>query len=90
MNNIYIYKKNTKKAKGFNKITDKSRISRAQTKQLSDAYDVIIKELSSSQREKLNKTMSKFQKTFKQKLQDKKTKSKKTPVYKSSKYYKTL
>ena len=87
-------KKNTKKkARGFSKITGKSRISRAQTKQVSDAYDIIIKELSSLDREKLeklNKTMSKFQKTFKQKLQDKKTKSKKTPVYKSSKYYKTL
>ena len=97
MNNIYIYiyiymkKKYTKKkARGFSKITGKTRISRAQTKQLSDAYNIIIKELSSSEREKLIKTMSKFQKTFKQKLQDKKTKSKKTPVYKSSKYYKTL
>jgi hypothetical protein len=91
MNNIYMKKKYTKKkARGFSKITGKSRISRTQTKQLSDAYDIIIKELSSSEREKLNKTMSKFQKTFKQKLQDKKTKSKKTPVYKSSKYYKTL
>lgn len=79
-----------KKARGFSKITGKTRISRAQIKQLSDAYDDIIKKLSSSDREKLNKTMSKFQKTFKQKLQDKKTKSKKTPAYKSSKYYKTL
>lgn len=34
--------------------------------------------------------MSKFQKTFKQKLQDKKSKSKKSPAYESSKYYKTL
>ena len=79
-----------KKAKGFSKITDKSKISRSQTKQLSDAYNIIIKELSSLEREKLNKTMSKFQKTFKQKLQDKKTKSKNTLVYKSSKYFKTL
>ena len=79
-----------KKAKGFSKITDKSKISRTQTKQLSDAYNIIIKELSSLEREKLNKTMSKFQKTFKQKLQDKKTKSKNTLVYKSSKYNKTL
>ena len=95
MNNIYMKKKYTKKkARGFSKITGKTRISRAQAqeqkKQLSDAYDDIIKKLSSSDREKLNKTMNKFQKTFKQKLQDKKTKSKKTPVYKSSKYYKTL
>ena len=91
MNNIYMKKKYTKKkARGFSKITGKTRISRAQIKQLSDAYDIIIKELSSSQLEKLNKTMSKFQKTFKQKLQDKKTKSKNTLVYKSSKYNKTL
>jgi hypothetical protein len=79
-----------KKARGFSKITSKSRILRIQTKQLVDAYNIIIKELSSSEREKLNKTMSKFEKTFKQKLLDKKTKSKKTPNYKSSKYYKTL
>ena len=95
MNNIYMKKKYTKKkARGFSKITGKTRISRAQAqeqkKQLSDAYDDIIKKLSSSDREKLNKTMNKFQKTFKQKLQDKKTKRKKTPAYKSSKYYKTL
>lgn len=91
MNNIYMKKKYTKKkARGFFKITNKTKISREQTKQLSDAYDIIIKELSSSEQKKLNKNMSIFQKTFKQKLQDKKTKSKKTPVYKSSKYYKTL
>ena len=91
MNNIYMKKKYTKKkARGFSKITGKSRISRTQTKELSDAYKIIIEELSSDEKEKLIKVMNKFQKTFKQKLQDKKTKSKKTPVYKSSKYYKTL
>ena len=97
MNNIYMKKKYTKKkarkARGFSKIkyiTGQTRISRSQTKQLSDAYNVEIKKLSSDEQEKLIKVMSKFQRTFKQKLQDKKTKSKKTPVYKSSKYYKTL
>jgi hypothetical protein len=43
-----------KKARGFSKITGKTRISRAQIKQLSHAYDDIIKKLSSSDREKLN------------------------------------
>ena len=46
MNNIY-EKNILKKARGFSKITGKTRISRAQIKQLSDAYDIIIKELSS-------------------------------------------
>ena len=86
-------KKYSKRAKGFSQITSKTRTSRAQTKQLSDAYDLIIKELTYDNREKLNKSMSNFQKNFRQKLKNKKNKTKKekkVPNYKSSEYYKTL
>lgn len=91
-------KKNyTKKAKGFSKINTNTRKTRAQTKELSDAYDLIIKEISSSHKDKLNKNMTIFQNTFRQKLHDKKTKlsSKKvrkynSPIYTNPVYYKTL
>tara|TARA_Y100000768_G_scaffold388218_1_gene382834 strand:- start:3542 stop:3664 length:123 start_codon:yes stop_codon:yes gene_type:complete len=33
------------KARGFSKVNTKNRISRPQLKQLSDTYDVILKEL---------------------------------------------
>ena len=55
MNNIYMKKNILKKARGFSKITGKSRISRTQTKQLSDDYKIIIEELSSDEQEKLIK-----------------------------------
>ena len=79
-----------RKAKGFSKVNVKGRMSRAQTKQINDAYNDIIKKLSSSHKEKITETISKFQKSFRHKLQEKKNKSKKVPKYKSSKYFKTL
>tara|TARA_B100000780_G_scaffold130602_1_gene91550 strand:+ start:1292 stop:2299 length:1008 start_codon:yes stop_codon:yes gene_type:complete len=95
MNNIYMKRNKTKKARGFSKINTNTRITRTQTKQLSDAYDLIIKKLSSSHKDKLNKNMSIFQNTFRVKLHDKKSKSKKvskynSPVYTNPVYYKTL
>jgi len=83
---------NTKKAKGFSQINTNTRKTRAQTKQLSDAYDLIIKEISSSNKDKLNKNMTIFQNTFREKLHDKKTKlnTKKVRKYTNPIYYKTL
>lgn len=90
MNNIYMKKKYSKRAKGFSKLTNNTRISRSQMKQLSNAYDMIINELSIHNRDKLNKTMGKFQTRFREKLKSKKSKTKKVSKYKSSEYYKTL
>ena len=83
-------KRYTRKAKGFSKVNVKGRMSRTQTKQINDAYNDIIKNLSSSHKEKVTETISKFQKSFRHKLKEKKSKSKKVPKYKSSKYFKTL
>ena len=83
-------KKYSKKAKGFSKIKNNTRISRSQMKQLSNAYDMIINELSIENKDKLNKTMGKFQTKFREKLTSKKSKTKKVSKYKSSEYYKTL
>ena len=83
-------KKYSKRAKGFSKLTNNTRISRSQMKQLSNAYDMIINELSIDNRDKLNKTMGKFQTRFREKLKSKKSKTKKVSKYKSSEYYKTL
>ena len=65
------------KARGFSKVNTKNRISRPQLKQLSDTYDVILKELQSLHIEKLNKTMSKFQTKIKKRSTNLHSKSEK-------------
>ncbi len=81
--------KRDNKGRGFYTIKTK-HTSRRSSQELGKIYDTIMDELSPVRKSKLNKTFTKFQRNFRKKLQEKKSKSKKAAKYKSVKFYKTL